>query len=124
VTDGGSAVEAFREDLPDLTILDLNLPVKDGEQVLADVRGVDPDLPVLILTARQEIETRVRCLDLGADDFMSKPFSIFELRARCRALLRRKREARLLVRAGDVELDRMHHSAARAGRAIALTNKE
>lgn len=124
VTDGGSAVDAFREHLPDLTILDLNLPVKDGEQVLAEVRIVDADLPVLILTARQEIEPRVRCLDLGADDFMTKPFSIFELRARCRALLRRKREARLVVRAGNLELDRMHHSASRAGQAITLTNKE
>lgn len=123
-SDGASAVNAFRDDLPDLTILDLNLPVKDGEQVLSEVRRVDSDLPILILTARQEIETRVRCLDLGADDFMPKPFSIFELRARCRALLRRKREARLTLRAGNLELDRMDHSAARAGQAIALTNKE
>ena len=91
---GGSAVTAFREDLPDLTILDLNLPVKDGEQVLEEVRRVDADLPVLVLTARQEVETRVRCLDRGADDLMTKPFSLHELRARCRALLRRKREAK------------------------------
>ncbi len=123
-TDGASAVAAFREDLPDLTILDLNLPVKDGEQVLAEVRIVDADLPILILTARQEIETRVRCFDRGADDLMTKPFSLFELRARCRALLRRKREARLLIRAGNLELDRINHTAARGGEAIALTNKE
>ena len=123
-TDGASAVNAFREDLPDLTILDLNLPVKDGEQVLDEVRRVDADLPVLVLTARQEVETRVRCLDRGADDLMTKPFSLHELRARCRALLRRKREAKLLVRAGDLELDRMNHSAVRAGQEIALTNKE
>jgi DNA-binding response OmpR family regulator len=63
--DGGTAVEAFRQDLPDLTILDLNMPVKDGEQVLAEVRLLDPDLPVLILTGRQEVDTRVRCLDRG-----------------------------------------------------------
>lgn len=122
--DGASAVTAFREDLPDLTILDLNLPVKDGEQVLEEVRKMDADLPILILTARQEIETRVRCLDRGADDLMTKPFSLYELRARCRALLRRKREAKLLVRAGNLELDRMNHTAARAGEEIALTNKE
>ena len=114
--DGGSAVTAFREDLPDLTILDLNLPVKDGEQVLEEVRQVDADLPILVLTARQEVETRVRCLDHGADDLMTKPFSLHELRARCRALLRRKREARLLLRAGDLELDRMDHTARRGGR--------
>jgi DNA-binding response OmpR family regulator len=124
VVDGSSAVEAFRQELPDLTILDLNMPVKDGEQVLEEVRMMDADLPVLILTGRQEVETRVRCLDRGADDLMTKPFSLHELRARCRALLRRKREARLLLRAGDLELDRMEHAARRAGQAITLTNKE
>lgn len=124
VTDGAVAVEAFRQDLPDLTILDLSLPVLDGEQVLAQIRLVDGDLPVLVLTARQEVETRVRCLDCGADDFMTKPFSLHELRARCRALLRRKREARLMLRTGDLELDRMEHSVRRAGEPVALTNKE
>jgi DNA-binding response OmpR family regulator len=122
--DGGAAVLAFREDLPDRTILDLNLPVKDGEQVLDELRQVDTELPVLVLTARQEVETRVRCLDRGADDLMTKPFSLHELRARCRALLRRKREARLVLRAGEVELDRMDHCARRKGQQIALTNKE
>jgi len=85
---------------------------------------MDADLPVLVLTARQEVDTRVRCLDLGADDLMIKPFSLHELRARCRALLRRKREARLLLRAGDLELDRLDHTARRAGMSIVLTNKE
>jgi DNA-binding response OmpR family regulator len=122
--DGAAAVEAFRQEMPDLTILDLNLPIKDGEQVLGEVRLLDADLPVLVLTARQEVDTRVRCLDRGADDFMIKPFSLHELRARCRALLRRKREARLLLRAGDLELDRLEHTARRASRSIILTNKE
>lgn len=124
VLDGGAAVDAFRADLPDLTILDLNLPVKDGEQVLEEVRAIDAELPVMVLTARQEVETRVRCLDKGADDMMTKPFSLHELRARCRALLRRKREARLTLRAGDLELDRMEHTARRAGEIVPLTNKE
>ena len=123
-SDGAAAVEAFRQELPDLTILDLNMPIKDGEQVLAEVRAMDSDLPVLVLTARQEVDTRVRCLDLGADDLMIKPFSLHELRARCRALLRRKRVARLLLRAGDLELDRLDHTARRAGQSILLTNKE
>jgi DNA-binding response OmpR family regulator len=122
--DGAAAVEAFRQDMPDLTILDLNMPIKDGEQVLDEVRAMDADLPVLILTARQEVETRVRCLDHGADDLMVKPFSLHELRARCRALLRRKREARLLLHAGDLELDRLEHTARRNGQPVVLTNKE
>ncbi len=121
---GAAAVEAFREEMPDLTILDLNMPVKDGEQVLEELRGLDADLPVLILTGRNEVETRVRCLDLGADDLMTKPFSLHELRARCRALMRRKREARLLLRAGDLEIDRMEHTVRRAGESVQLTNKE
>jgi len=122
--DGGAAVEAFREDLPDLTILDLNMPVKDGERVLEEVRAINAELPVLVLTARQEVDTRVRCLDRGADDLMVKPFSLHELRARCRALLRRKRETRLELRAGDLELDRLEHTARRGAVAIELTNKE
>lgn len=122
--DGAAAVEAFRQDMPDLTILDLNMPIKDGEQVLEEVRAIDADLPVLVLTARQEVDTRVRCLDRGADDLMIKPFSLHELRARCRVLWRRKRETRLQLRAGDLELDRLEHTARRAGQSILLTNTE
>jgi DNA-binding response OmpR family regulator len=122
--DGAAAVEAFRAEMPDLTILDLNMPVKDGEQVLQELRLLDADLPVLVLTGRQEVDTRVRCLDRGADDLMTKPFSLHELRARCRALLRRKRETRLQLRAGDLELDRLDHTARRGSRLIVLTNKE
>jgi DNA-binding response OmpR family regulator len=124
VQDGATAVELFRRERPDLTILDLNLPVMDGEAVLHEMRAMETELPVLILTARQEVETRVRCLDLGADDLMTKPFSLHELRARCRALLRRKREARITIKAGDVELDRLEHRARRSGEPIELTNKE
>jgi DNA-binding response OmpR family regulator len=122
--DGAEALDAFRNEMPDLTILDLNLPVLDGEQVLVEMRALDPQLPVLVLTGRQEVETRIRCLDLGADDLMIKPFSLHELRARCRALLRRKREARLTLRVGDLEVDRLDHTARRAGDLISLTNKE
>jgi len=122
--DGAQAVDAYRFERPDLTILDLNLPVKDGEQALAEMRDIDPQLPVLVLTGRQEVDTRIRCLDLGADDLMVKPFSLHELRARCRALLRRKREAKLLLKVGDLELDRLDHSVRRAGGPILLTNKE
>lgn len=122
--DGAEAMQAFREEQPDLTILDLNLPMMDGEEVLCAVRTMDDDLPVLVLTARQEVETRVRCLDHGADDLMVKPFSLSELRARCRALLRRKREARLTLRAGNLEVSRLDHRVIRAGEPIELTNRE
>jgi DNA-binding response OmpR family regulator len=57
--DGAEAVEAFRHDLPDLTILDLNLPIKDGEQVIQEIRAIDTDLPVMVLTARQEVDMHI-----------------------------------------------------------------
>ena len=122
--DGGQAVEAYRSEAPDLTILDLNLPVKDGEEALHAMRLVDPELPVLILTARHEIDVRIRCLDAGADDFLLKPFSLFELRARCRALLRRRCGAKLKLRTGDLEMDRVERTVHSRGKSVSLTNKE
>ena len=122
--DGEAAVQAFREELPGLTILDLNLPIRSGEEVLREIRLLDADLPVLVLTARQEVETRIQCFDLGADDFVLKPFSLSELRARVRALLRRKGEVLLRLRAGDIEVNRLDHSVLRGGHAVGLTNKE
>ncbi len=121
---GSAALAAYRDEFPDLTILDLGLPIMDGEQVLSQMRVADSQSPILVLTGRQEMETRIRCLDLGADDFLLKPFSLHELRARCRALLRRKREAKLLLRAADLELDRLDRTARRNGELVALTNKE
>jgi len=121
---GVQAVESYRERMPDLTILDLNLPALDGEQVLERIRAIDAELPVLILSARSEVETRVRCLDRGADDFLLKPFSLQELRARCRAVMRRRRDSRLRLRAGDVEISRIEHTASRCGQPLDLTNKE
>ncbi|MBW4028434.1 response regulator transcription factor [Acidipila rosea] len=124
VSDGQMAVDRFLAEMPDLTILDLNLPRKDGAEVLSFLRTIDSELPILILTARAEPETKVRCLDLGADDCMLKPFSLQELRARCRALLRRRREALLTLRYGNVEMNRVERSVLRAGIPVMLTNKE
>lgn len=124
VYDGAAAVAVFRDELPDLTILDLNMPVMDGEHALREMRELNTELPILVLTARPEIHTRVRCLDGGADDLLTKPFSLSELRARCRVLLRRNTGARLFLRAGDLELGRLDHIVRRGNRSISLTNKE
>lgn len=123
-SDGQDAVERFVHEMPDLTILDLNLPRKDGTEVLRFVRSVTEDLPILILTARNDVETRVKCFDLGADDCMMKPFSLAELRARCRALLRRRRDRNLVLRHCDLEVNRIERTVSRSGSAIDLTKKE
>jgi DNA-binding response OmpR family regulator len=122
--DGEAAIEAFSREIPDLTILDLNLPRRDGTEVLRVVRSFGDEYPVLVLTARQEMAVKVRCLDEGADDCMIKPFSLDELRARCRALMRRRRESNLVLRHSGLELNRVDHTVQRDGRPITLTNKE
>ena len=92
--DGPAAIESFLREEPDLLLLDLDLPGCGGAEVLAVVRGLSPLCPVLVLSGRAETGTRVACLDLGADDCMQKPFSLAELRARCRGILRRRQAAR------------------------------
>jgi len=122
--DGQMAVDLFLAEMPDLTILDLNLPRKDGTEVLRFLRSINDEIPILILTGRDEVETKVRCLDLGADDCMLKPFSLQELRARCRALIRRRGGASLVLRYADLEVNRVDRSVMRAGETVQLTNKE
>src|ERR1700760_4705222 len=124
VPDGEAVVSAFLNESPDLTILDLNLPVKDGEAALIEIRQMNADAPVLVLTGRMEVDTHVRCLDGGADDLMTKPFRLSEFRARCRALLRRRRGGQLVLRAGDLEVNRLDRSVRRGGAVLNLTNKE
>jgi DNA-binding response OmpR family regulator len=122
--DGDAAVEAFYRETPDLTILDLNLPRRDGGEVLRMVRAAGDEHPVLVLTARQEADVKIQCLNAGADDCMVKPFSLEELRARCRALMRRRREINLVLRHSGIELNRVDHTVQRDGQPISLTNKE
>lgn len=109
----------------DLMILDLNLPSGDGVEVLQSLREKQSEVPVLILTARNRVEDRVRCLDLGADDCLIKPFSYSELSARVRALLRRQnRTGESVLRYEDLELKRVERVVTRGDRVIELTPKE
>ena len=109
----------------DLVILDLNLPGLDGLQVLRKVRSGEMNVPILVLTSRSEVQERVRCLDAGADDYLTKPFSFAELSARVRALLRRRGQmAESILRVEDLELDRVQRKVSRAGQIIELTPKE
>ena len=112
----------------DLLILDVSLPGLDGWQVLKALRAAGRDLPVLFLTARDSVEDRVKGLELGADDYLVKPFAFSELLARVRTLLRRGRvkEVGDVVRLtlADLELDVLKRRATRTGRRIDLTAKE
>jgi len=125
VGDGQSAVERARTWAPDLMVLDLGLPQRDGREVLAILAEEASRSSVLVLTGRSDVEERVRCLNLGADDFLSKPFSFQELTARCRAILRRReRSADSVLRWQDIELDRLRRTVERAGCPVELTGKE
>jgi DNA-binding response OmpR family regulator len=109
----------------DLVVLDLNLPRLDGVVILRYLRTRKPSMPILILTGRTRVEDRVQCLDLGADDYLSKPFSFSELSARIRALLRRCHlPAESILTVEDLKLDRVERRVERAGRRIDLTGKE
>ena len=109
----------------DVLLLDVLLPGKNGFQIVADVREAAVDTPVLMLTARDDTASVVQSLDLGADDYMTKPFKLEELLARVRALVRRGGTARLeVLRYADVELDRLKHVASRNARPLPLTVKE
>ncbi len=109
----------------DLVVLDLNLPRLDGVSILRYLRTRKPTMPILILTGRTRVEDRVQCLDLGADDYLSKPFSFSELSARIRALLRRCHlPAESVLTVEDLKLDRVERRVERAGRRIDLTGKE
>jgi DNA-binding response OmpR family regulator len=88
--DGETALRLAEAQAPDLMVLDLSLPQRDGLEVLEAICGQGAGAAVLVLTGRSQMEERLRCLDLGADDFMLKPFSFHELVARCRAILRRR----------------------------------
>jgi heavy metal response regulator len=109
----------------DLIILDIMLPKKDGFEVLKSLRNQGFKIPVIMLTARDEIESKVQGLDLGADDYMTKPFAFSELMARIRAILRRKQEkADNRLQIGDLIIDAVTRTVTRGNKPVELTNKE
>lgn len=121
-SDGLAGLEkALKE--PDLVILDLMLPKMDGLEVCTRVRAKS-NVPIIMLTAKDRIPDRVSGLDLGADDYLTKPFSVEELLARVRARLRERNPKSNVLTALDLTMDRDRHEVTRAGRAISLTAKE
>jgi DNA-binding response OmpR family regulator len=123
--DGEGAETLVGEANFDLVILDLLLPKVDGLEVLKYIRSRKPSPMVLILSGRSRVEDRVKGLDLGADDYMTKPFSFSELAARVRALLRRSpNPVDIVLRVEDLELDRAERIVKRTGRRIDLTPRE
>ena len=125
VGDGESALEQIARLRPDLMVLDLSLPGKDGTEVLREAGERHPETAVIVLTGRGQVEDRVHCLNLGADDFLVKPFSFHELTARCRAILRRRQQtADSTLRFGAVEMNRLQRTVRRDGEEVELTSKE
>ncbi len=125
---GTSAVNAARELGPDAVVLDMMLPDIDGLEVLRRMRTSMPDVPVVFLTARDAVEDRVAGLTAGGDDYVTKPFSLEELVARLRGLMRRSGAQRAATSSvlvvGDLELDEDSHEVSRAGEQISLTATE
>jgi DNA-binding response OmpR family regulator len=129
-SDGVQALNTVRNEHPDAIILDVMLPLMNGFEVSRTLRH-EMSTPIIMLTARDEEVDRVVGLDIGADDYMTKPFSMRELMARVRALLRRSEmgetvtpAVKSIVKIGDIDIDVARHQATRAGTVLDLTPKE
>lgn len=124
--DGESGLQAALGDPPDLIVLDLNLPGLDGMSLLGRMRAANSPARVLILTARGEVEHRVKGLNAGADDYLAKPFSLDELVARVEALGRRGATptAEDFLKVGDLQLDVQHRRVTRAAQPVTLSPRE
>lgn len=127
VSRGDEALAQVIEGKYDLIVLDIMLPGKDGWSLLREIRSRGDHTPILLLTARDALEDRVRGLDLGADDYLVKPFAFSELLARIRSILRRASAHEVSVESfhvADLEIDVVRHRAFRSGKRLDLTKKE
>src|SRR2546430_12041866 len=122
--DGETGLERARATRFDLLIVDVMLPNKNGWQVVAELRRDGIRIPILFLTARDSVRDRVKALELGADDYLVKPFAFSELLARMRSVLRRSQNVQSLeqLRIHDLEIDTRRHKACRAGAPLHLTS--
>lgn len=125
IADGATAVEYVHGEAPDMLVLDLGLPHMDGVDVLRALHDRVPSMSILVLTGRSQLAEKIECLNLGADDYLLKPFSMHELLARCRAIGRRRMgaSASVLQHAG-VRMDRIQRSVSYEGQALDFTSKE
>ncbi len=124
-TTGEEALAILGEGGIDLAVLDLGLPGIDGVEVLRRLRGDGNDVPVCVLSARDEVGDRISGLEAGADDYLTKPFAVGELTARINALLRRRPQvAEPIVTAGDLRIDVARHRCRRGDREIELSRRE
>jgi DNA-binding response OmpR family regulator len=128
--DGETGLRLALTEKPDLVVVDLMLPRLGGLDIVREVRKADPDLPILIVSAKNQEIDKVAGLQLGADDYMVKPFGLKELLARIDALLRRRRargatgETRTVRKVGTIELDATARRASADGKALELTSRE
>ena len=125
VADGATALERIYQDVPELLVLDLGLPMLDGMDLLRTVTGRAPGMSIMVLTGRAQLNNKVDCLNLGADDYLVKPFSLQELLARCRAVKRRRGEsASGLLQHGELVMNRITRTVSLGSEVIDLTAKE
>ncbi len=123
-SDGIIALEYLKKNEPDIVVLDLGLPTMSGEAVCQEIRKKNKDLPIIILTAKDAINDIVQGLNLGADDYMTKPFIADEFLARIKARLRKQGSTESILKVADLELDSKTMEVKRSGKAIQLTPQE
>ena len=123
-TDGRMGLEKALAEVHDIILLDIMLPEMNGLEILSEMRTGGINTPVLMLTARGDIQDKIHGLDLGADDYLAKPFSVPELLARIRALMRRQTGKNPLMQAGPIVLDTVNRQVLKNNKPVALTPKE